>query len=402
MKNSDISEANTIHCGFIPLVDCAILVVARELGIDKEHDIFLKLHREVSWANIRDRVNLGHYDCAHMLAGMPIAGSLGIGHIKEEIIAPFALGRGGNAITLSHEIFAQMCEVDEGLALAGGMQAARALSQVLKKRSANNQEPLTLGMVYPFSCHNYDLRYWLASAGINPETDVRLVVIPPSLIAESLEAGHVQGFCVGEPWNSFAVDKGYGRIIATKGELWSHAPEKVLGVRKSWADQEQSKLFALIQTLHKSAKWLRDEANLLQAAKLMAKAEYVDISQELILRALTGQLVLQKPSEVREYDNFLEFYDDYANFPFHSHAIWLMTQMVRWGQLSGETPIRDIARKVYRPDLYREALKDIAVDMPNNDLQIEDASINQNFFGGSSFNANKVSDYIASLKNNIA
>jgi len=225
-----------IHAGYIPLVDCGALVAARELGFDRRHGIDLRLHREVSWANIRDKVNVGVLDCAHMLAPMPIASSLGIGHVREPVIAPMALGLNGNAITVSRSLFTHMADIDGENARAGGMAAASALAKVVAERRKKGAEPLTLGMVYPFSCHNYELRYWLAAAGIDPDVDLRLVVIPPPLMAASLRAGQIHGFCVGEPWNSLAVEQGIGRIVATKTELWRNSPEKVLGMRLSWAE----------------------------------------------------------------------------------------------------------------------------------------------------------------------
>lgn len=196
-----------VHAGFIPLLDCAPLVIAKERGFDREQGVTLHLHREVSWANIRDKLDLGAFDCAHMLAPMPIAATLGLGRATEPVIAPMSLSLNGNAITVSQALFAEMQAADPASMRDGGMATAGALAQVVRKRCADGREPLTLGMVYPFSCHNYDLRFWLASAGIDPDNDVNIVVIPPPLLAESLKAGRVDGFCVGQHGTAWLLRK---------------------------------------------------------------------------------------------------------------------------------------------------------------------------------------------------
>src|SRR6266436_4120422 len=222
--------------GFITLLDCASLVVAAERGFAAEEDLELALVRETSWANIRDRVVIGHFDAAHMLGPMTVASTLGIGHIKVPVIAPFALGLGGNAITVSLQLWEQM--EGEGAAAGGPpVDHGVALKRVVTKREKARREPLTFAMVYPFSCHNYELRYWLAAAGIHPDRDVRLVVIPPPFLVDALRAGQIDGFCVGEPWNSVAVDAGVGAIVAPTTAIWPYSPEKVLGCRLEWAQR---------------------------------------------------------------------------------------------------------------------------------------------------------------------
>src|SRR5680860_337150 len=177
-----------VQAGFIPLLDCAPLAIARERGFDERFGFSLQLHREVSWANIRDKLDVGVFDCAHMLAPIPIAATLGLGRAAEPVIAPMALSLNGNAITVSQGLYEEMRAADEAAVRAGGMAAARALAHVVRRRAEAGREPLTLGMVYPFSCHNYDLRFWLAAAGVDPDNDVNLIVVPPPLLAESLKA----------------------------------------------------------------------------------------------------------------------------------------------------------------------------------------------------------------------
>jgi two-component system, oxyanion-binding sensor len=362
-----------VEAGFIPLLDCAPLVIARELGFDSRCGLTLHLHREVSWANIRDKLDVGAFDCAHMLAPMPIAATLGLGRATEPVIAPMSLSLNGNAITVSQTLYADMCITDAAAVHEGGMAAARALAEVVDRRAESGREPLTLGMVYPFSCHNYDLRFWLASVGIDPDNDVNLVVIPPPLLAESLKAGRVDGFCVGQPWNSVAVEQGDGVIVATKNQLWSMSPEKVLGVREDWAQANGGLLADVIRALTLSCQWLDQPENRREAAAILARPEYVGVSEELLLRPLTGNLERGgKEADIADPDAVV-FHRHDANFPWRSHAVWIITQMIRWGQAREPFDILALADRVYRPDLYRAAVAELRLTLPEGDYKEESA-----------------------------
>ncbi|MGH6860688.1 MAG: CmpA/NrtA family ABC transporter substrate-binding protein, partial [Phyllobacterium sp.] len=205
-----------VRAGFIPLVDAAVLIAAGEFGFAAREGIRLELIRDVSWANIRDRLAFRQFDVAHMLAPMPVASALGLGSNPSPVITPFSLGRGGNAITLSVPLYRRM-QASAGL---GGHEDALANARALKLAIADMHakgEPLpVLGMTYPYSSHNYELRYWLAAGGIDPDRDVRLVVVPPPMTSDALSAGAIDGFCVGAPWNMLAVSAGVGRIVAVK------------------------------------------------------------------------------------------------------------------------------------------------------------------------------------------
>lgn len=360
-----------LHAGFIPLCDCAPLVIARECGFDKEFGFSLRLHREVSWANIRDKTEYGIFDCAHMLAPMPIASTLGIGRAAVPMIAPMALSLNGNAVTVSTALFAEMRRADPANASAGGMAAAHALGAVIRQRRQEGQAPLTLGMVHPFSCHNYDLRYWLAAAGINPDSDIRLVVIPPTLIAESLKEGQVDGFCVGAPWGSVAVEMGYGRIVATKLELWANSPEKVLGVRRDWANENMPLLLAAMKALLKATAWLDEEANRAEAAEILARPHYIGAPAQVLRRVMSGNLVREHGMQADNAPDFLVFHRYAANFPWVSHAIWLMTQMTRWGQIGALPDMGSVAATVFRTDIYREAASALGLNTPLADIKAE-------------------------------
>jgi NitT/TauT family transport system ATP-binding protein/nitrate/nitrite transport system substrate-binding protein len=393
----DDARDGEIHCGFIPLVDCAPLVIASVLGIDRANGISLVLHREVSWANIRDKLGIGVFDCAHMLAPMPIAAQLGLGRATEPIIAPMALSLNGNAITASLPLYEDMLNANEAATLAGGMAAAQAVASVVRKRQAEGREPLTFGMVYPFSCHNYDLRYWLAAAGVDPDNDVNLIVVPPPLIAESLKAGRVDGFCVGQPWNSVAVERGDGVIVATKNELWARSPEKVLGVREAWADRNPTLVANLVRALVTAAKWLDDPSNRREAARILARPQYVGVSEDILLRPLMGDLIRGGRQQDRHDADLVVFHREAANFPWHSHAVWLMTQMIRWGQVREPFNLKALASRVFRTDLYRAAVQGLDVLVPQSDEKHEGSDPGSAFFGGETYDPGSALAYLHTL-----
>jgi len=364
--------------GFIPLLDCASLVVAAERGFAAEEDLELALVRETSWANIRDRVVIGHFDAAHMLGPMTVASTLGIGHVKVPVIAPFALGLGGNAITVSLRLWEQMTH--EGASAGSNPSThAAALKRVVTHREKSRQEPLTFAMVYPFSCHNYELRYWLAAGGIDPDRDVRLVVIPPPFLVDALRAGQIDGFCVGEPWNSVAVQAGVGTILVPTTAIWPSSPEKVLGCRLEWAQRHPKQLAALQRALYRASLWCEQPANHTELAGLLAQPRYVGAPAHLLRQALGGQLTLTTNSPPVHLGNFYTPAHNNATFPWVSHALWFYEQMLRWKQIEFAANHLAAVRATYRPDLYRAALASISVDIPTEDTKVE------RFFDGQTF-----------------
>lgn len=359
-----------LNIGFIPLVDAAVLIAAHEKGFAAAEGLALTLKKERAWASVRDKLNLGHLDAAHLLAGMPVAASLGIGQVQVPTIAPFVMNMNGNAITLSNDLYKRM--QDAG---AGSDRDPAVSGRALKAVVSALDEPLTLAMVYPFSCHNYELRYWLASAGIDPDVDVRLVVIPPSLMAESLVAGQIDGFCAGEPWNSFAIDMGVATVVLTKADLWRWGPEKVLGLRADWARDNADTVSALVRALYHSAVWCDAPENHAELATILSRADYVGAPAETIARGLSGDLLLQAGGRVQTIDNFLVMHKQAANFPWRSQALWLYSQMVRWGQVSYSSAGEQVARDSFRPDLYRKAVAalDPAPILPSASAKVEGA-----------------------------
>lgn len=350
----DGSGLTTVRAGFIPLVDCAVLVAAAEKGFARAAGIDLRLVKEVSWANIRDKVNVGQLDCAHMLAGMPIAASLGIGQVRVPMIAPMALGINGNAITVS-ESLAHTLAV-EGAAFPDPGQAGAAVRREVARRATAGEPPLTFAMVFPFSSHNYQLRYWLAASGVDPDSDVRLVVIPPPYMVDSLAAGQIDGFCVGEPWNSLAVERGVGRILLPGTAVCGFCPEKVLGLHADWAAEHPETLTALLRGLKAAADWVRRTENHAEVASLLADTRYLGVDAEVIQRSLDGRVVAAVGAAPRPVDGFLVLNRMGANRPRTDHALWLYSQMVRWRQVEASPDRERQAADVFSPDLYDRAL----------------------------------------------
>ena len=354
-----------ITAGFMPLTDSVLLVLAEQQGFASAEGLSLRLVRETSWANIRDRVGIGHFDVAHMLAPMPVAANLGLSPLPVPFIAPMVLGHGGNAVTVSLALWAQMLangatdDLDPattGLALAASVRAST-------KR-------LRFGVVHQESSHNYELRYWLAASGVAPDRDVEIVVLPPPLLPDALASGAIDGYCVGEPWGGVAVRAGHGRIVTTKSHIWRSSPDKVLGMRAAWADANPDTLAALIRALHKAALWCSTPANLPEAARIMAQPQFLDKPADLIAGALTGHLAIGADAS-RQVERFYVPYAGAANFPWKSHAVWFYAQMVRWGQVKANAQSLALAAAAYRPDLYRAAIAALGVPVPRDDYKID-------------------------------
>jgi len=338
-----------LNVGFMPLVDAASLIAAAERGFAVAEGLELALVRQASWASLRDHLNLGHLDCAQALAPLPIAARLGIGQVRSELVAPFVLSRGGNAITLSLELTDEIRRANGGTSPGDAKSWARALAIALRHRVA----PVTLAMVYPFSGHNFELRYWLAAAGIHPDRDVRLIAIPPPLMVESLRAGQIDGFCVGAPWNGLAAADGVGEIVATKSEIFPHGIEKVLAVPLRLLDDELVTA-SLLRALAAAARWCDDPANHVDLAELLARPSYLGTDPEQSLRALRGQLQVRSG---RADPDYLYFSRLDANRPRREEALWLYAQMRRWGQVRSSTPAvmratEAEAAAAFRPDVY--------------------------------------------------
>ncbi len=366
MMTHDINklEKRELTLGFIPLTDCAPLVVAREKGYFEKYGLEVTLSKETSWANIRDKVAIGILDGAQMLAAMPIAMSLGIGPMAKPMVTALSMDLNGNAITVSNALYDRMVAA-EPQAMKQRPLSARALKTVIDNDRAAGKAPLTFAMVFPFASHNYELRYWMAAAGIDPDKDVRLVVVPPPQMVGNLEKGAIDGYCVGEPWNAVAVQSGIGRTLITKYEIWNNSPEKVFGVTEEWAEQNPNTHQALLMALLEASRWLDEPENRIEVTALIAQSRYVNAPEHIVRMSMMGSFQYASNEMPHALSDFNVFHRYAANFPWRSHAMWFITQMLRWGQIDRAINIKAVAEAVYRPDIYQKAAAALGMVTPH-------------------------------------
>lgn len=358
-------EKTALRLGYIPLIDCLPLVIAQERGFFAAHGLAVELNCEASWANIRDKLIVGHLDGAQMLAPMLLAASLGVGGLRKPMLTAFSLGLNGNAITVSNNLFSALREKATG---ESALDAANALAAVVRARRDAGQDPLVLATVFPFSSHNYLLRYWLSSAGIDPRSDIKLVALPPQQMVDNLLLEHIDGFCVGEPWNSCAAAMGLGKCLLTGYEIWQNGPEKVFGVTEQWQQQNPNTHAALLRALDEAAAWIEDHR--IEALQILDRGHYLEVPLEWLAQSLSGDLRVGLAQSKRSADYFHVFHRHQANFPWRSHAQWILQQMQRWQQVHGEIDAAAVATRVYRSDLYREIFN-ATHNLPSADVKSE-------------------------------
>lgn len=370
-------EKEELKFGFIKLTDMAPLAIAYEKGFFEDEGLYVSLEAQANWKVLLDRVIDGELDGAHMLAGQPLGATIGFG-TQADVITAFSMDLNGNGITVSNAVWEEMKKhipVD-----ADGKPVhpikADALKPVIEQYKAAGK-PFKMGMVFPVSTHNYELRYWLAAGGINPgyyapskgdtsgqiDADALLSVTPPPQMPATLEAGTISGYCVGEPWNQQAVFKGIGVPVITDYEIWKNNPEKVFGVSQQWADENPNTHIAVVKALIRAAEWLDadNNANRGEAVKILSQSAYVGADAEVIANSMTGTFEYEK-GDKRSVPDFNVFFRYNATYPYYSDAIWYLTQMRRWGQIAEAQPdswYMDIAKKVYRPDIYAVAAKEL-------------------------------------------
>lgn len=354
-----------LSAGFLPLLDSVLLVLAREKGFAADEGLDLHLVKETSWANIRDRAALGHFDFAQMLAPMPIAATLGLNPLSVPMITPMMLGLGNNGVTVSAELWARMADAGAPTTLEAGPVGA-----ALKRVVAASERKLRFGVVHQTSSHNYELRYWLSASGIAPDRDIEIVVLPPPLLPEALGSGGIDGYCVGEPWNTVGVKNAGAHIATVKAAIWRSSPDKVIGMRAHWAEANSEIVAGLIRAVHYAAVWCGESANHAEIAEIMAAPHYLGLPAELILPALNGQFDIGGGVAASVPDHFVP-YAKAANFPWTSHAAWFYSQMVRWGEVEHTAERARAAAMTFRPDVYRSALAPLGVPMPVADSKVE-------------------------------
>jgi NitT/TauT family transport system ATP-binding protein len=347
-----------VNIGFLPLTDAAALIAASDFGFAREEGVKICLHRDVSWANLRDKLMVGHYDAAQMLAPLAVAATLGIGQVRFALRAPFLLNLNGNGITVSSDLFSEMraCGADP---LADWRAAAQAVAAVVASRRARGAAPLTFATVHLFSTHTYLLRKFLQAGGLDPDHDVEFVVTPPPSMVDFMTRGLVDGFCVGSPWNSFAVDRGHGVLVALGCEIDAAAPEKVLAMPEAgWLVASDTAL-ALLRALASASAMAADPANHTELALRMARPDRLDCPPDLIRRTLAGQLVLQRDGPQRERPDFLLFSGkNTQGVDLHQPEAcidWLAREMAAAGQFRDLATARPVMQAMFAPDLLLKA-----------------------------------------------
>lgn len=367
-------EKDVLKFGFIKLTDCAPIVIAKEKGFFEEEGLQVEVIAQPNWKQLLDNVITGELDGAHMLSGQPIAATIGFG-TEEHIVTSYTLDLNGNAITVSNDIWEQMQDNDERLDSPTPSHpiTADSLKPIVDEAKEDGKK-LPMGMVFPVSTHNYEIRYWLAAADINPgmytstdlkgftDGDIELSTTPPPQMPATLESGKNVAYCVGEPWNQQAVAKGIGVPVVTNYDIWKNNPEKVFGVTKSWADANPNTHIAVTKALIKAGKWLDAEedgvlVNREEACRILSQPNYVGADFDVIKNSMTGYFFFQK-TDKREMPDFNVFFKYQASYPYYSDGVWFLTQMRRWGQITEPKPASwyaEIAKKVYLPEVYMAA-----------------------------------------------
>lgn len=353
--------------GFLPLVDAGLPILARELGLAEEQGIDLELVRDTSWATVRDRLIYGGTDAAHMVAPLTIATTLGLDRPAVPMCVPFVLGLNGNAVTLAPPLAEAICTPGE---LLDSVTLGHRLADLIALRAREGTK-LRFGVVHRYSSHNYMLQYWLRGSGVNIERDIEIVTIAPPFAAEALAMREIDGICVGEPWNSVAVERGVGVIVNVTSHIWLRGVEKVLALQTAKAEAEPEIVHRLIRALYKAGEAFVDPVRFSENAAILARNEYLDGSADLIERAISDRIKLTAGHDPIHIPDFMFQHREAANFPWVSQAAWLYAQMVRAGHVVKSDEGYAAAQRVFRPDIYRAALAGTGVPLPGASAKLE-------------------------------
>ncbi|MGY2733327.1 CmpA/NrtA family ABC transporter substrate-binding protein [Sphingomonas sp. UYP23] len=353
--------------GFLPLVDAALPILARELGFAEDEGIALELVRDMSWATVNDRLLYGHSDAAHLLAPLAIATTLGLGRPATPLSVPFVLGLNGNAITLRPDLAAQVTAVGA----PGDVAVIGARLAIVAQAARERGTPLRFGVVHRYSSHNYMLRYWLIGCGIDPDRDISIVTVAPPFAADALAAGEIDGICVGEPWNSVAVDRGVGVIVAVTSQIWLRGVEKVLAMRTARMEEDPDLTHRLLRALYRAGIAFVDPERREEIAAILAGPDYLDGSATLIGHAISDRIVFAQGAAPIDVPDFMFQHREAANFPWVSQAAWLYAQMCIAGHAAPNPADYDAAQRVFRPDVYRAALRPLGVPLPGASSKLE-------------------------------
>lgn len=414
-KTSLEIEKPQLTFGFIKLTDMAPLAIAKEKGFFEDEGLFVSVEAQSNWKNVLDRVIDGQLDGSHMLAGQPIAAGAGFGR-QAELVTPFSMDLNGNAITVSNDVWSKMkpnIPINEDGSPVHPI-SADALKPVISEYNRSGK-PFKMGMVFPVSTHNYEIRYWLAAAGINPgmytadnvqgqiDAEVLLSVTPPPQMPATLESGTIYGYCVGEPWNQQAVFKGIGVPVVTNYEIWKNNPEKVFVMTKKFVDENPNTAIAVTKALIRAGKWLDDPKNRPEAVKILSLPQYVGADEVVLANSMTGTFEFEK-GDKRKLPDFNVFYKYHATYPYYSDGIWFLTQMRRWGQIpeaKSKAWYEQIIKKIYRPDIWKKAADQLVDEgfIPASDIPDTDGykPATTNFIDGKKYDAKDPIGYIDSF-----
>ena len=406
-------EKQELKVGFIKLADCAPLVVAYEKGYFEEEGLYVTLEVQANWKIVVDRVIDGGLDASHMLPGQALGAVAGVGS-QADLVSVAGMGVNTLAITVGKDVWSAM---KPNLTLAEDKPqhpiSAGALKPVIEEFSAAGNK-FGMGMVFPTSTHNYVLRYWLAAGGIHPgyytasdsngtsDGEVALSVTPPPQMPSTLAAGTIAGYSVGEPWNQQAGMRGIGVPVVTAPEVWSRTPEKILGMRRDFAEKNPETVKALVKAIIRAEQWIDADngANRDELAKILSRSEYVGADYDVLVEPLKGEYQYEQ-GDLRTIPELNAYFRDFAGYPFAGDAIWFLTQMRRWGQLADQSDswYAETARRVYRSDLYRAAAAELisegklaASDLPAAELTIPPGA---KFIDGIEFDPAQPNAYLA-------
>lgn len=372
-------EKPELDIGFMPLTDCAPVVIALEMGFFKKWGLTVNLIKQNSWAALRDKLHVGAIDAAQLLAPMPLASTLGIGAAKANVITPFVLSRNGNAITLSNKLYQDILEQHQLSLLSLPLSSSMLKKTIEERRSANKK--MRFATVSPHSCHYYQLLTWLKRSDISMD-DIEILIIPPSHMVSALNAGDIDGFCVGGPWNAKAVREGDGLTCATSSDIWPDSPEKVLGVLADWQLKYPETTMALVAALQEACLWLENIPNRFEAARLLSTSKYLDTNIDVIAPSLLGSCLVHKdkpPRVVPSYNQFTAIGKSSSNSPDIAYGEYLLEHMVAADHITQAQADELFVGSVFRNDIY-QAVNDII--QPKHDpyvsLKLTDSLMHQN------------------------
>ena len=392
-------EKTKLKIGFIALTDCAPIVIAKEKGFFKKYGLDVDVEKEGGgWPGIQQKVISGEYDFSHALAGMPIAATLGING-DAHLQALMSLDLNGNAITYGNNIIAEMEKY--GLEKTARPVSAESLKKYIDakhEKEGSKYQPLNFGMVHPVSTHNYELRYWMAASGIKPDEDTTIKPFPPPTMPSNLIAGNIEGFCVGEPWNSRIVLMDKGSALVTNYDIWNNNPEKVLQARADFVEKYPETTKAVMKAILEAQMWLDASwENREEAIGYLAQNNYVKAPKDVLQKSMSGTFLYNKGVDSSN-PMFNVFANYYAAYPFYSHGMWFITQMYRWGQIDKAVNMKEVIEKVYRPDLFAVAAKEVGYALPPSAWKKDGVDEYNKFIDGKVWDPNKAVDYIFDVK----